>query len=51
MLGWINYTENQLKERCEQALAQGYRALKLKVGFPSLKEDVKRIEFVRQDHW
>jgi L-alanine-DL-glutamate epimerase-like enolase superfamily enzyme len=48
MLGWINYTEDQLKERCEQALAQGYRALKLKVGFPSLKEDVKRIEFVRK---
>lgn len=48
MLGWINYTEDQLKQRCEQALSQGYRALKLKVGFPSLKEDVKRIEFVRE---
>ncbi len=48
MLGWINYTEDQLKKRCEQALAQGYRALKLKVGFPTLKEDVKRIEFVRR---
>ena len=48
MLGWINYTEEQLKQRCEQALSQGYRALKLKVGFPTLKEDVKRIEFVRK---
>ena len=47
MLGWINYSEDQLKARCEQALAQGYRALKLKVGFPSLKEDVRRIEFVQ----
>lgn len=48
MLGWINYTEKQLQERCETALAQGYKALKLKVGFPTLKEDVQRIEFVRK---
>ncbi len=47
MLGWLNYTEDQLRRRCEQALAQGYRAVKLKVGFPTLKQDVRRIEFVR----
>lgn len=47
MLGWLNYDENQLRRRCEQALAQGYRALKLKVGYPSLKEDIQRIQFVR----
>ena len=47
MLGWINYDEKQLQERCEQAISQGYRALKLKVGFPTLKEDIARIKFVR----
>ena len=48
MLGWINYDEEQLKQRCEQAMEQGYRALKLKVGFPTLKEDIKRVQFVRK---
>ena len=48
MLGWINYDEKQLRQRCEQALAQGYRALKLKVGFPTLREDIQRIRFVRK---
>lgn len=48
MLGWINYDQAQLKERCEQAIAQGYQALKLKVGFPTLKQDVERIELVRR---
>jgi L-alanine-DL-glutamate epimerase-like enolase superfamily enzyme len=48
MLGWINYTEAQLRERCEKALEQGYRALKLKVGFPTLQEDIKRILIVRE---
>ncbi len=47
MLGWINYDNKQLQKRCEQAISQGYRALKLKVGFPTLKEDVARIKFVR----
>ncbi|MGI6455351.1 MAG: mandelate racemase/muconate lactonizing enzyme family protein [bacterium] len=47
MLGWINYDEKQLQERCERAIAQGYRAVKLKIGFPTLKEDIKRIQFVR----
>lgn len=48
MLGWINYDERQLRQRCEEALSLGYRALKLKVGFPSLKQDVERIQFVRR---
>ncbi|MFY0650570.1 MAG: mandelate racemase/muconate lactonizing enzyme family protein [Cyclobacteriaceae bacterium] len=47
MLGWINYDEKQLKERCEKALSQGYKALKLKVGFPTLKQDIARIKFVK----
>jgi L-alanine-DL-glutamate epimerase-like enolase superfamily enzyme len=48
MLGWLNYTEEQLRQRCEQAIARGYQALKLKVGFPTLKQDIQRIEFVRR---
>lgn len=47
MLGWINFNHKQLQQRCEQAISQGYRALKLKVGFPTLKEDVARIKFVQ----
>lgn len=48
MLGWINYDEKQLQQRCEQAISQGYKALKLKIGFPTLNEDIKRIQFVKK---
>ena len=44
MLGWINYDEKQLRERCEHAIQLGYQALKLKIGFPTLKEDVQRVQ-------
>lgn len=47
-LGWMNYNAKELRERCEQAISQGYRALKLKIGFPTLKEDIERIKLVRE---
>jgi L-alanine-DL-glutamate epimerase-like enolase superfamily enzyme len=46
MVGWLNYSEDELKRVCAQAVEQGYRAVKMKVGCPTLKEDVRRIEAV-----
>jgi L-alanine-DL-glutamate epimerase-like enolase superfamily enzyme len=48
MLGWLNFDEAELRKRCEQAVSQGYRALKLKIGFPTLREDIRRIKLVRE---
>jgi L-alanine-DL-glutamate epimerase-like enolase superfamily enzyme len=48
MVGWLNYSENEVQAICAQAVEQGFRAVKVKVGFPTLEEDVRRIEVVRQ---
>jgi len=47
MVGWMNYTEDELKSHCSRAMEQGFRALKVKIGYPTLEEDMKRIEAVR----
>jgi L-alanine-DL-glutamate epimerase-like enolase superfamily enzyme len=48
MVGWMNYDEGEVQSVCTRALEQGFRAVKIKVGYPSLDEDVRRIEVVRQ---
>ena len=48
MVGWLNYTEDEVQAICAQAVEQGFRAVKIKVGYPTLEEDVRRIQVVRQ---
>jgi L-alanine-DL-glutamate epimerase-like enolase superfamily enzyme len=48
MVGWLNYDEAQVQRICAQAVEQGFRAVKIKVGYPTLAEDVHRIRIVRQ---
>jgi L-alanine-DL-glutamate epimerase-like enolase superfamily enzyme len=48
MVGWLNYGDDEVQRICAQAVAQGFRAVKIKVGYPTLAEDVHRIEVVRQ---
>jgi L-alanine-DL-glutamate epimerase-like enolase superfamily enzyme len=48
MVGWLNYSDQEVQAICAQAVEQGFRAVKIKVGYPSLKEDVRRVELVRQ---
>jgi L-alanine-DL-glutamate epimerase-like enolase superfamily enzyme len=48
MVGWMNYTEDEVRAICAQALEQGFRALKIKVGYPTLEEDVHRVAVVRR---
>jgi len=48
MVGWLNYSDREVQDICAQAVEQGFRAVKIKVGYPTLKEDVRRVELVRQ---
>ncbi len=48
MVGWINLDDASIRKRCEESLALGYKAVKVKIGFPTLSEDIKRIKFVRE---
>jgi L-alanine-DL-glutamate epimerase-like enolase superfamily enzyme len=47
MVGWLNYDVDELKRICGKAMEQGFRGVKMKVGAPTLEEDVARIEAVR----
>lgn len=47
MAGWLELDEDGLKRVATAALEQGFRGVKMKVGLPSLDEDVRRIEAVR----
>jgi len=46
MVGWLNYDVEELKRICAKALDQGFRGIKMKIGAPTLAEDVARIEAV-----
>jgi L-alanine-DL-glutamate epimerase-like enolase superfamily enzyme len=48
MVGWLNYDDAQVQQICETAMLQGFRAVKIKVGYPTLAEDVARVETVRE---
>ncbi len=48
MVGWLNYSDEEVQAVCAKAVAQGFTAVKVKVGFPTLAEDLRRIEVVRQ---
>lgn len=47
MVGWLNYSLDEIKGICEQAMTQGFRGVKMKVGAPTLEEDIARIEAVQ----
>jgi L-alanine-DL-glutamate epimerase-like enolase superfamily enzyme len=47
MVGWMHYTPDELEQTCANAMEQGFRAVKAKVGSPTLEEDMLRLERVR----
>ncbi len=47
MVGWLNYDVQELQAICTQAMEQGFRGVKVKVGAPTLAEDIARIRAVR----
>lgn len=48
MVGWLNYNDEEVQKICAQAVEQGFGAVKIKVGYPTLKEDIHRVQVVRQ---
>jgi L-alanine-DL-glutamate epimerase-like enolase superfamily enzyme len=44
MVGWLNYDRERLYRECATAVERGFRGVKIKVGAPTLEEDVWRIE-------
>ncbi len=48
MVGWLNYDDEEVQRICAQAVAQGFRAVKIKVGYPTLAEDIRRIHVVQE---
>ena len=49
MVGWLNYDVDELRRICARAMGQGFLGVKVKVGAPTLEEDVERIEAVRSE--
>jgi L-alanine-DL-glutamate epimerase-like enolase superfamily enzyme len=47
MVGWLNYDDDEVQAICRKAVDQGFRAVKIKVGYPTLAEDIRRVETVR----
>lgn len=47
MVGWLNYSDAEVQAICLKAVEQGFRAVKIKVGYPTLAQDLHRIQVVR----
>ena len=47
-VGWLNYTDKKIQQECEEAVSNGYRAIKIKIGYPTMREDIKRVKAVRE---
>ena len=48
MVGWLNYDDDEVSRICAEAVAQGFLAVKIKVGYPTLKQDIARVACVRK---
>ena len=47
-IGWFNYSDDQVKKNIQKSMAQGFTAMKLKVGSPNANYDIRRAELVRK---
>jgi L-fuconate dehydratase len=47
-VGWLGYPEEKVRQLCRDALAQGWRSFKTKVGI-SIESDVRRCEVMREE--
>jgi L-alanine-DL-glutamate epimerase-like enolase superfamily enzyme len=48
MVGWLNYSDDEVRRICARAVEQGFRAVKIKVGYPTLREDIRRVKTIRE---
>lgn len=47
-VGWFNYDDEQVRENCKKAIANGFTAMKLKVGSKDPLRDIRRAGIVRE---
>ena len=47
-IGWFNYSDDQVRENCKRAIANGFMAMKLKVGSEDPLRDIRRAHIVRE---
>jgi L-fuconate dehydratase len=47
-VGWFQYSDAQIRENAERALAAGFSAMKLKVGSEDSQRDVRRVNLIRE---
>lgn len=47
-IGWFNYSDEQVKENVRKSVANGFTAMKLKVGDPEMGRDLRRAAIVRE---
>ncbi len=47
-VGWFNYDDDQVRENCKRAIANGFTAMKLKVGSRDPERDLRRARIVRE---
>ncbi|MHB8208592.1 enolase C-terminal domain-like protein [Mucilaginibacter sp.] len=48
-IGWFNYTDEKVRENCRKAVAEGFTAMKLKVGSADPERDIRRSHIVREE--
>jgi len=47
-IGWFNYPDELVRENCKKAIAEGFTAMKLKVGSEDPERDIRRAHIVRE---
>jgi L-fuconate dehydratase len=47
-VGWFNYDDDRIRENCKRAMAEGFTAMKLKVGSCDPERDLRRAKIVRE---
>jgi L-alanine-DL-glutamate epimerase-like enolase superfamily enzyme len=48
MVGWLNYSDDEVQRICAKAVEQSFGAVKIKVGYETLAQDVTRVQTVRK---
>jgi L-fuconate dehydratase len=48
-VGWFNYDDKKVRENCKKAIAEGFTAMKLKVGSADPQRDIRRANIVREE--
>lgn len=47
-IGWFNYSDDKVRDNCKKTIAEGFSAVKLKVGSKDFGRDIRRAHIVRE---